>query len=46
MSQETGRVKSRVRVRQVGEEQGTVEYEDEPDGLNKDPVFGVFLQWR
>lgn len=42
-SQETGEVKSRVRILQVGEEQGIGVYETEESGLKVKGLFGVFL---
>lgn len=43
-SQETGRGRSRVRVSQVGEEQGILVYVLEARGLKMDVKFGSFLQ--
>lgn len=43
MSQETGTLKSRVRVLQVLEAQGTGLYEVERKELNHNGVVGVFL---
>lgn len=36
--------KSRVRVLQIGDEQGTGEYVEDETGLKTDPKFGDFLQ--
>lgn len=44
-SQEAGMGKSRVRVVQVGEVQGTGEYDVDRTGSNTDLNFGSFLQW-
>jgi|EndMetStandDraft_3_1072993.scaffolds.fasta_scaffold1134313_2 hypothetical protein len=44
-SQETGRGRSRVRVSQVGEEQGILVYVLEARGLKIELKFGSFLQW-
>ncbi|PON45808.1 hypothetical protein PanWU01x14_255890 [Parasponia andersonii] len=37
--------RSRVRVRHIGEEQGTGEYEEEASGSKTELRFGDFLQW-
>lgn len=45
-SQETGNVKSRVWVMQMGDVQGIGVYEVECKGSYDKGVVGVFLQWR